>query len=283
MLLVFFGVLLVAPFLPTAFAADSKTVSAPSQVSTTSFPWTMLWIIGTGLGLMRLSLQMLGLRRVLHTARDLGNLDLADCRLRIKETAAVTTPCVAGWHQATLLVPTGSSDWQAPRWQCILWHERQHAMQHDVAALWFIRLTSALYWWNPLVHLAARQFHIESEATCDAAVLRQGTSAREYVAALLSFSAADLQLAPSFGGNSALRKRIARFLQMQSSGKESRWRLAAGMGTALVVAGFSAFCGLKSSPLAKTQLQEEAEIRFSANPFPSTDPVSDLPAVSASE
>jgi hypothetical protein len=102
--------------------------------------------------------------------------------------------------------------------------------------------------------------------------LRQGTSPREYVAALLSFSAADLQLAPSFGGNSALRKRIARFLLMQSTGSGQRWRLAMGMTSAVVVAGFSAFCGLKSSPIDQPSLQEEAELRFSANPFPSEEP-----------
>jgi beta-lactamase regulating signal transducer with metallopeptidase domain len=279
MLLVFFGLLLVAPSLPTAFAATSQTVTLPLQDSTFSFPWSLFWIAGSVVGLTRLSLQMIGLRRVLRKARDLGKLELADCQLRIKETASVTTPCMAGWHQATLLVPPGSSDWHAPHWQCILWHERQHAVQHDVAALWFIRLTSALYWWNPLVHLAARQFHIESEATCDAAVLRHGTSPRDYVAALLSFSAADLHLAPSFGGRSALRKRVARFLQMPSSGPGNRWRLAAGMTTALLVAAFSAFCGFKSSPISKDALQEEAEIRFSADPFPSTEPAPSAEAV----
>ena len=281
LLLGVFAALLVVPFLPTEIAAPGAVSHGNNTGTTSGISWSYLWASGSGLALLRLGWQMIGLHRLLRNARDLGEFNFEDCRLRIKESPDVHSPCVTGWSQATLLVPPGSSEWNTPRWECILRHERQHAVQQDVKAIWFIRLVSALYWWNPLVYLASRQFHIESEATCDAAVLRQGTAPREYVETLLSFSTQPHRLAPSITGQSALRKRIARFLSHQQGTDSGRLRLACGLGAALVVACFSSVCGIKptSADKAAQSLEEEAAVRFSANPFPSNDSASGAPVI----
>ena len=281
LLLAFFAVLLLVPFLPTEFVALGAVGHEHSAGMPSGISWSTLWAVGSGLALLRLGWQMLGLHRLLCNARDLGEFDFDDCRLRIKESPAIHSPCVTGWSQATLLVPRGSSEWNAPRWQCVLRHELQHAVQQDVKAIWFIRLVSALYWWNPLVYLASRQFHIESEATCDAAVLRQGTAPREYVETLLSFSTHSPLLAPSITGKSALRKRIARFLRLQQATNSGRARLVCGLGAALAVACFSSLCGVRPTPASKSEqsLKTEAALRFSANPFPSSDSASGAPVV----
>ncbi len=281
LLLAFFAALLMVPFLPTEFAAPGTVGHGNKPGSASIISWSVLWAVGSGLALLRLGWQMLGLHRLLRNAQDLGEFDFEDCHLRIKESPAVHSPCVTGWSQATLLVPPGSSAWNGPRWECILRHERQHAVQQDVKAIWLIRLVSALYWWNPLVYLASRQFHIESEAACDAAVLRQGTSPREYIETLLSFTTRSHRLAPSITGQSVLRKRIARFLSHQQEAGSGRWRLICGIGAALVVACFSSVCGVKPTPTGKAvpSLADEAALRFSANPFPSSDSASGAPVI----
>ena len=130
--------MLVVPFLPTEIAAPGAVSHGNNTGTTSGISWSYLWALGSGLALLRLGWQMIGLHRLLRNARDLGEFNFEDCRLRIKESPDVHSPCVTGWSQATLLVPPGSSEWNTPRWECILRHERQHAVQQDVKARWFI-------------------------------------------------------------------------------------------------------------------------------------------------
>ena len=275
LLLVGMALLLVIPFLPKAFVTLTPEAVAPPtqpQVSGSLSLVALVWLSGTALVICHLFWSALRLRRIVQSATDCGSMDLAGCELRIKESAAVESPCVTGWPQAILLVPGNFSAWDERRWKCILWHERQHAVQHDVAALWLVRIVRALYWWNPMVHLAARQFHIESEAACDAAVLRAGNTPRDYVETLLSFTSGPSTPALALTGGSPLRRRIERFLSAPN-GPINRWRLMLGIASLAAVACFSAFCGLKSPTLPQEPLQttSEVETRWSANPFPSSE------------
>ena len=51
------------------------------------------------------------------------------------------------------------------------------------------RLARALYWFHPLAWLACRQLAIESEKACDDAVMRSGSPAPAYAAALVHIAA----------------------------------------------------------------------------------------------
>jgi beta-lactamase regulating signal transducer with metallopeptidase domain len=290
LLLIGMALLLVTPFLPTAFGTlpSESAIAVTAATNDTSIsPFSLLWMVGSMSLICHLAWRAWQLGRIIRAARDCGSMDLAGCELRIKESADVESPCVTGWPQAILLVPGNFSAWDERRWKCILWHERQHAVQHDVAALWLVRIVRALYWWNPLVHLAARQFHIESEATCDTAVLRAGNSPRDYVETLLSFTSNSPSPSLALTGRSPLRRRIERFLSTPN-GPNNRWRLMFGITSLAVVACFSAFCGIKhptpTPPQTSVQSQSEVEVetRWSANPFPSSE-AGDSAAVSTDQ
>jgi beta-lactamase regulating signal transducer with metallopeptidase domain len=68
----------------------------------------------------------------------------------------------------------------------ILLHERTHLLRGD---LWANALCSALqvlFWFNPLLHIAARYFRFDQELACDASVLRRQPAARRsYAEAIL--------------------------------------------------------------------------------------------------
>lgn len=133
-----------------------------------------------------------------------------------------------------------------------------------------VRLTAAVYWWHPLVHLTVRQFHIESEAACDAAVLRAGNSPRVYVETLLSFTPNSPLPALSMTGRSPLRRRIQRFLELGASAPRARMRVACGVVAAIAIVGFTALCGIQH-PMTEPSLEQEAKLRLSADPFPASD------------
>ena len=282
LLLIGMVLLLVVPFLPTAFGTVAATASSTEVQDARSIPLpALIWLAGSLLVAGHLALSAWKLRRIVQTAKDCGSMNLAGCALRIKESAAVESPCVTGWPQTILLVPRNFTAWEDRRWKCILWHERQHAVQHDVAALWLIRIVRALYWWNPLVHLAARQFHVESEAACDDAVLQAGNTPRDYVETLLSFTQGGFTPTLALTGTSPLRRRIERFLS-HSSPPSNPWRWMVGIVSLAIVACFGAFCGLKSphAPEAPMPTENEVNTRWSANPFPSTAEGESLPVSS---
>jgi len=60
-------------------------------------------------------------------------------------------------------------------------------LRRDAASQLAARLAIALWWWHPLVWVAARQARLERERACDDLVLAQGTCASEYAADLVTF------------------------------------------------------------------------------------------------
>lgn len=275
----FLFALLLLPFWPVALHAQSPVIATTFAKETmeSSLSWlAMVWLGGSVLALVRLAIQIFRLQGIVNKATFLGWLDIGGCQLKALETPAIASPCVTGWTTPLLLVPPGSSSWSDSRWQCVLWHERQHALQHDVAAIWLVRFATALYWWNPLAHLLARQFHAECEATCDAAVLNAGATPKDYVETLLSFSKMSAVPAISIAGKSSLRRRIERFLEDSKRSKTLRWRVGFGIIAAVLAMIFSLMFEVKFASPEEAQtvaspLAEEVEIRLSANPFPSTD------------
>jgi TonB family protein len=68
----------------------------------------------------------------------------------------------------------------------ILAHEAQHLARGDVVANALVALIQCLFWFNPLVHLAARWIRVDQELACDAAVIAQRPGLRRpYAEALL--------------------------------------------------------------------------------------------------
>jgi hypothetical protein len=63
-------------------------------------------------------------------------------------------------------------------------HERQHIIQHDTLAYRFLQITQCVFWFNPLIHKAARIIRHDRELLCDERTM-QGCCKREYGMLLL--------------------------------------------------------------------------------------------------
>lgn len=129
----------------------------------------------------------------------------------------------------------------------VLAHERVHAERGDLHANAVVALLRALFWFNPLAHLAARRFRHDQELACDARVVARHPQARRaYGEALLQ---AQLAAAPSplgchFGFGHPLKERIA----MLKEPVPSILRRRAGAAFVALLATGAGFAAWAASP-----------------------------------
>ena len=103
-------------------------------------------------------------------------------------------------------------------------HELVHVRRHDLLAQVAAQAACCLYWFHPMVWLAARQLRKEREAACDDAVLSGGVSAPDYAGHLLEVARVMVQRrsladAPAMAENGDLEERVRAVLDR---GQESR-------------------------------------------------------------
>jgi beta-lactamase regulating signal transducer with metallopeptidase domain len=123
-------------------------------------------------------------------------------RIRIIESNASSMPMTWGILDPTLLVPANRADW--PDWKCrnILLHELAHVERRDCLTQLLAQVACAVYWFNPLVWIAAHRMRVERELACDDRVISAGSAASEYAANLLDV-ARSLR-APSYTSSTAI-------------------------------------------------------------------------------
>jgi beta-lactamase regulating signal transducer with metallopeptidase domain len=116
----------------------------------------------------------------------LGALDEAAAALRVSEpvtlksSARTTIPVACGIWRPTILLPSDAADWPDDRRRVVLLHEMAHVARRDCLVQVVAQLARAVYWFNPLAHLAIARLRAEQERACDDLVLAAGTDAPEY-------------------------------------------------------------------------------------------------------
>ena len=98
-------------------------------------------------------------------------------------------PVVWGLRKIRLQLPLNALQWSDEQLQSVLLHELAHVRRRDLAVLAATQIACALYWFNPLVWLAAWRLHVERERACDDLVLSCGVRASLYAEHLLSIVA----------------------------------------------------------------------------------------------
>jgi len=90
-------------------------------------------------------------------------------------------------HPAVFL-PADARDWSEERRRVVLLHELAHIRRGDLAAQLIARAAVSLFWWNPLVWMAWREFVKERERAADDLVLTAGEPATAYATQLLEIA-----------------------------------------------------------------------------------------------
>jgi HEAT repeat protein/beta-lactamase regulating signal transducer with metallopeptidase domain len=195
-----------APRADSQIAADTApgAASEPASSSTPQITWGALliaiWMAGAGLVLARLLLGIVAVRWFSHRteavsdaawlplARELADHIGVPSDLSFLRSPAATMPMACGIFKPSVLMPAEADTWPVDRLRIVLLHELAHVKRRDCLTHALSQVACAMYWFNPLVWMAAKRMRAERERACDDLVLAAGTRGSEYADQLLEIA-----------------------------------------------------------------------------------------------
>jgi hypothetical protein len=159
-----------------------------------------VWLSGVAAVLLLLGVaiaRIAWLNRVTGRVRDESWLVLVDelshelgltRRVRVLQAQGPAMPMTWGIRRPTILLPAEADEWDAERRRDVLLHELAHVKRHDFLIQLVARIACAVYWFHPLVWLAAARLREERERACDDHVLRAGATPSVYATHLLEIA-----------------------------------------------------------------------------------------------
>jgi len=181
---------------------SSAAASRQSPVARPLDPATMLtlaWLAGMLWMSGRLLVGVANVRRIVRRSvpADDDWQELADearasigaeADVRIVISAEAAMPFTSGLFRPVIVLPDSASDWTTERRRSVLLHELAHVRRRDLVTNAIVQLACVVYWFHPLVRLAARHVRIEAERACDALVVAAGTRPSDYAGDLLEIA-----------------------------------------------------------------------------------------------
>ena len=205
------------------------------------------WVVGVVLVLLSITSGQLRLHRfsrrtqAVHDAAWMTLLKEACETLQLRRVLTLLQPAenlmplTWGWWRPVVLLPAEADNWPLERRRIVLLHELAHVKRWDCLTQPAANIVCALFWFNPLVWLAARRMCVERERACDDLVLNSGCKASEYAGHLVdiaqSFRRIPQVAAIAMARQSGLEQRVEAILD----GRRNRSRIAT-----LTVAGLAA-------------------------------------------
>jgi beta-lactamase regulating signal transducer with metallopeptidase domain len=198
---------IVAP--ATAVGVTAAPIESIARLGTPGTDWTavslldwkriasLVWFAGFVVLLLPIVVAHLRLRRIASTARVVRRgkwvATLIEARRRGRISRDVTLlesddaamPMTWGVLSPVLLLPAGGDEWPEWKRRNILLHELAHVERFDCLSQLVAQIACALYWFNPLVWVAARRMRVERELACDDRVIDAGSRASDYAGHLL--------------------------------------------------------------------------------------------------
>jgi beta-lactamase regulating signal transducer with metallopeptidase domain len=179
-------------------AVTSPSASIPGPVRPGLIPvLATIWIVGALIVLLRLAI---GTWKVVQLAHDGARVEdgvWLSLTQRLANRLGVTRPLTLlrgerlavpvtwGIVYPAVLLPQDSETWSEERRRFVLVHEMAHVKRFDALTQLLAQIAVAVFWFDPLVWIAAHQMRVEREHACDDYVLRDGTAPSLYAGELL--------------------------------------------------------------------------------------------------
>ena len=206
--------------------------------------------------------------------------------VRVLESGRALTAFALGVWRPLVILPPAAREWPVERLRAALLHELMHVRRRDLLAQTMAQAACCLYWFHPLVWVAARQLRRERERACDDAVLLGGIAAHDYAQHLIEMVRAlggKRVGAMTMAAPSDLEGRVRALLDGRRNRRPLSRRAAAAIGAACaVVLACSAVTTASSRPaqtaqasrieaaqaVPDTAAQAQAETLFEPAPAP---------------
>jgi beta-lactamase regulating signal transducer with metallopeptidase domain len=263
--ILFLGLIVVGVFpLLLSVRAGASNLSASSSELYLPGVWAsrllLLWVVGAGLGLVRISHSLLRLRQLCGaaqvvavenlpgllqtTAREFGSRGVS-----VSVSHEVRIPVAVGIFAPMVIFPSWSwRDLSAEELNAILLHELAHLRRWDDWTNLAQQVMKALLFFHPAVWWIESKLTLEREMACDAFVVEKTANASGYARCLVSLAEHSLTRRTFALAHAAVGKvkqismRVSQMLEVQSGHllPSRAWLAAAFAGaTAVVIAGAS--------------------------------------------
>lgn len=178
----------------------TSTTRHPAFIPTMTQLILATWLVGVLMVLARAFIGIVAARRLVRRCQKAISGPLADAAEQARATLGlsfgvavregqpgteVLVPMTFGLLRPVVLLPHGAAKWPAERLRVVMLHEVAHVKRRDWLTTMLVEVACALYWFHPLVWLAAHRLRAESEQACDDLVLTSGVQAVDYADHLL--------------------------------------------------------------------------------------------------
>ncbi|MDO9336428.1 MAG: M56 family metallopeptidase [Caulobacter sp.] len=159
-------------------------------------------------------------------------------------------PAIVGVIDPRLILPSDFAERFSPEEQRLIRaHERVHMDRDDPRANAVLAALQCLFWFNPLVHLAASRIRLDQELSCDAVVVaRYPKERRRYAHAMLKTSLADQALPVGCYWPSQARHPLEARIALLTAPAPTSTRQLMGFGLVAAIALLTAAAAWSAQP-----------------------------------
>ena len=185
-------------------AAEVTPTWASATTTSIQFDWRwaliVVWLVGAGIVALRFGLGWFGLRRIKRKTEPVADVRFRLAAIRLARSIGIrrqvglvwgepgSMPLTWGLFKQAISLPGDARDWEADRVIAVMTHELAHIKRRDCLVQTLVHVACAVYWFNPLVWMAASASRRDREMACDDYVLRSGTAGTEYADHLLQIA-----------------------------------------------------------------------------------------------
>lgn len=184
---------------------------------------------------------------------------------QVWESRQLASPFVFGIRQKKIIIPVGLAEEER---KYIICHESMHIHRKDDLVKWIVFIINGIYWFQPMVWVAAYFLEQDMEMSCDEMVIRKmgNTIRKDYAQSLLSFATGKRQeILPLAFASGGVKKRIQNVLQ---PGRFRKWMIPLIVVLVLLLA---VVLYTKQSGMDRGDRKQTAESTFAVKTEPPAD------------
>jgi beta-lactamase regulating signal transducer with metallopeptidase domain len=255
---------------PVARVFSGTRTAGPDRMAPATLNWRR-WIsaflmIGVLFALLRLAIAAAVADRVKRRSTPLCDPEwialLGGRNVELRVCNDVELPATLGVLHPVILLPADCHHWSPSIRLHVLMHELAHIARNDYVAQFAAQIAVALFWFNPLAHLALRRMRTEAENASDDYVLRAGVRPSAYAGTLVALNETPRHTplprlgAVGMAGAGPLQKRVRAIVSPSRNWSRSHVRLVA-----VAIAAFAAVVPLTAIERAAPERPYEIDCR----------------------